>query len=366
MIARYIDHFKKFDWILFIVVFLLISFGLAAIYSVNLSLEGNNFLNFKKQLIFAGIGLALLFIFSFVDYRIFRSYSHIFYAVGIIALLGVILLGVKIRGTRGWYQLGGFTFQPVELVKLFSIIFMAKYFSTWARSLDKFRHIILSGLGVFVYFMLVAFQPDFGSAIILFLLWLGSVLVIGIKKSHLAVIGLILVLISTFSWFFLLAGYQQSRIMTFLNPAADPLGRGYNITQSTIAIGAGQLFGRGLGFGSQSQLKFLPESQTDFIFAVIAEELGFAGVALILVFFGLLLFRLFRVFSLVRNDFELFLVLGIMILFFSHILINVGMNLGIAPVTGISLPFLSYGGSFLITSLLMIGIVQNIIISSKA
>ena len=162
------------------------------------------------------------------------------------------------------------------------------------------------------------------------------------------------------AWFFLFQDYQRDRILTFIDPSLDPLGRGYNVHQSIIAVGAGRLFGRGLGFGSQSQLKFIPESQTDFIFAVIAEELGFVGVIFIISFFGLIFYRMYKIVKGARDDFGMFLVLLIMALIFVQVFINIGMGVGLLPVTGISLPFVSYGGSFLVTAMMLLGIVLNI------
>jgi len=206
----------------------------------------------------------------------------------------------------------------------------------------------------------ILLQPDFGSALILFALWFILLVLTGLKKKYLLLLLLIFVVTGVFSWEFVLKDYQQERILVFLNPVRDPFGGGYNVTQSVIAIGSGKFFGRGLGFGSQSQLKFIPEAQTDFIFAVIAEEFGLIGVLLILGFFGLVFHRLYRIASRSRDDFGLFLVLGVMVLLFLHLFVNFGMNLGIMPVMGISAPFLSYGGSFLISCLILIGIAESV------
>jgi rod shape determining protein RodA len=191
-------------------------------------------------------------------------------------------------------------------------------------------------------------------------LWFGMLFLIGVKKSHLLIILLIISLLLVGAWFFAFKDYQKARIISFLNPSSDPLGRGYNILQSKIAVGAGGLFGRGLGFGSQSQLKFIPESQTDFIFAVIAEELGFVGIFLVLGIFGIFFWRAIKIAKKVRDDFASFLILGISVLFLIQIFINVGMNIGLVPVAGIGLPFLSYGGSSLVVNLAMVGIIESI------
>lgn len=187
----------------------------------------------------------------------------------------------------------------------------------------------------------------------------------GASKKHLLTLGIALIISFIIAWLFLFQGYQKDRILTFFNPQADPYGTGYHVRQATTAVGAGGLLGRGLGFGSQSQLKFIPASQTDFIFAVIAEELGLFGVSLILFFWGLIFWRLTRAIYFMRDNFSVFFILGVTAVFFSHIMINIGMNIGIVPVTGISLPFVSYGGSFLVISLILIGIVESMIIRSR-
>jgi rod shape determining protein RodA len=206
-------------------------------------------------------------------------------------------------------------------------------------------------------------QPDTGSAAVLLGLWFILLMVTGVRWRYLGVIMLTAIVLVSILWFGMFADYQKARIMTFLNPAIDPLGSGYNVTQAKIAVGSGGVFGRGLGFGSQSQLKFIPESQTDFIFAVIAEELGLLGVALVLGLWVLIFYRLARAAKRARDDFGQFVLLGILIIFFIHIFVNIGMNIGLLPVTGISLPFLSYGGSFVLVSMFFIGVAESVIAS---
>lgn len=208
-------------------------------------------------------------------------------------------------------------------------------------------------------------QPDFGSAMIIFLLWFTLLIIVGTRKSFIFLMVISLILSFTFAWFFMFKDYQKHRILTFVNPANDPLGRGYNLTQSKIAAGSGKLFGKGLGFGSQTQLKFLPESQTDFIFAVICEELGFVGAIIVLSLLFVVLYRILRIAYEAKDDFSLVICLGIFIIIFLHSIINIGMNIGLAPVMGISLPFVSYGGSFLVVCLFMIGLVQSVYIKTK-
>ncbi len=336
--------------------------GLILLYSVALGSQSEqNMLNFNKQIAFFILGVFLVFFIAlFFDYRVLIKYNAFLYAIGVILLLAVLFLGRTVRGTTGWFQVLGISFQPVELVKIFLIIYLSKFFSDKAKYIGQLKYLILSSLGVILLVGLIVLQPDFGSALILFTLWFVLILLTGIKKSHLFFLVTLLLISSLILWFFIFQGYQKERIQVFLNPSLDPLGSGYNITQAIIAIGSGQIFGKGLAFGSQSQLKFLPESQTDFIFAVLAEELGLAGIVLLLILFGFLFYRLIFIAKEVRDNFALYLIISIAVLFFTQLIINIGGNLGLMPITGITLPFLSYGGSSLLVNMILIGLVESI------
>jgi rod shape determining protein RodA len=294
---------------------------------------------------------------SYVDYRLWRTVGWIGYGLSLLLLVLVLTpLGSVVNGARGWFDFGFMSFQPVELTKIFVIIVMADVCSRYSRTIHKIRQLAFMGGIVAVPILLVGLQPDFGSAMVLFFIWLVAFLLIVKNKWHIAlVVGMIL---ATFciAWFGILQGYQKDRVYSFLDPSRDPLGRGYNVRQSIIAVGAGKLFGRGLGFGSQSQLKFIPESQTDFIFSVIAEEIGFIGVAMVLLLFAFLFFRFYKIAINAPDDFGMFIAILTAAMLFFHVLINIGMCIGLLPVTGISLPLISYGGSFLMTILTMIGI----------
>jgi len=365
MQSRFVEYLKNFDWILFSATILLVCFGLAEIYSIALSNESLGMINFKKQAIFIGLGILLIFAISFVDFLNFRSFANYFYIAGVILLLAVLFLGKTVKGTTGWFEFGSFSMQPVEFIKIILIIFLARYYSGVSIKLNPLKHLFFSGLGVLVFVALVLMQPDFGSALLLFFLWSGMIAVSGFKKRYLLGIVMILLVVFASGWFLFFKDYQKQRLITFVNPSADPLVQGYNVNQAMIAVGSGGLVGRGIGFGSQSQLKFLPESQNDFIFAVISEELGFLGVSLVISFFGIIFFRLIKAAKTIKNDFGVYFLLGACTLLFIEMFINIGMNIGIMPVVGISLPFLSYGGSAIIASMLIIGICENIIIRSK-
>ncbi|OGF22598.1 rod shape-determining protein RodA [Candidatus Falkowbacteria bacterium RBG_13_39_14] len=365
MFKKLFSYLKKFDWITLIIVIFFISLGLMSIYGISLGSGETNLLSFRKQIIFAVCGIILVFIISSFDYKALKTYAVWVYGASTALLLGVLALGKIVRGTKGWFELYGLRFQPVELAKIFLIIILAKYFSGKIYETKKFSHIAVSGVIALLSILPTMLQPDLGSAAILFFIWLGMLLLFGAKKRYLIAIFAILISAAAFS-FAALKNYQKDRIYTFLDPSRDPLGKGYNITQSLIAIGSGRLKGKGLGSGTQTQLKFLPETKTDFIFSVIAEEMGFGIIILIFIGWIILLYRLLRLAKLSSNSFAAFLTLGISIFLFVHFFVNVGVSTGILPVTGIPLPFMSYGGSFLITCLISIGIIESIALRTKS
>ncbi len=365
MIARLKLYLRNFDWLILISVILLIAFSLVEIYSVALGQESFNSQNFKKQLIFSGIGLGLLFFFTFTDSYLLKSASRYIYFLAIFLLIAVLVFGSVNRGTKGWFEIFGLSLQPVEFVKIALILFLANYFSNLATKVKTFRHFFISAFSVFVLVLLVLFQPDFGSSLILIAIWLVMLIAAGFPKKYLLIIGASGILIFTISWFFLFKPYQKDRIMTFVNPSANSLESSWNVSQAIIAVGSGGVIGKGVGFGSQSQLKFLPEAQNDFIFAVISEELGLLGVLLILGFYGLFFSRCFLSLKNIPNDFGIYFIIGSVGLIFIQMFINIGMNIGIMPVVGLPLPFVSYGGSSLLSLMIIVGIIENIIIKSK-
>ncbi len=365
MLTRLKIHFKNFDWLILISVILLLAFGLVEIYSVALGQEKFSLLNFQKQLLFSGVGLMLLFIFSFIDAHFLKSSKRYIYIFGIILLISVLVFGSVNRGTKGWFDLLGFGIQPVEFVKIILILFLAGFLSDLATKVKTFKHFFLSGLSALFLIGLVLLQPDFGSALMLGAIWLIMLIAAGFPKKYLIIIGASVAIVLMLAWLFFFKTYQRERIMTFINPAASSLESGWNISQAMIAVGSGGLVGKGVGFGSQSQLKFLPEAQNDFIFAVIAEELGLLGVLLILGFYGLFFYRCLSALKKVTNDFGIYFIIGAVGLIFIQMFINIGMNIGIMPVVGLPLPFVSYGGSSLLSLLILVGIIENIIIKSK-
>lgn len=357
MISLYKFSSRSFDWVLLLVVVLLVAMGFAAIYSVDLS-RGQQLLFFKRQLISASIGFTVLGVISMAQHTLFRSYAKLIYFFSLLLLFLVRFIGVKINGVRGWFRFGGLSFQPVELAKIGLILMLAYIVYRFGRRFE--RPLFLIGTGI-VTLLVMALAADLGSAMIIGCIWLGIMFLVGARRRSLALLAVAGIFFAVVAWFFLLQGYQKDRILNFIEPNRDPLGSGYNSIQAIIAVGSGQFWGRGLGFGSQSQLRFLPEAQTDFIFTVIAEELGLAGVLGMLILFGVLLFRLMVIVKLSQDDFVSVTVSGIIILFFTQMMVNVGANIGLLPITGVTLPFISYGGSSLIVNLFLVGVAESMV-----
>lgn len=338
---------------------LLVAISLITLYSVSFGSAAPDFSNFKKQLVSAVIGFALMAVFSVYDYRALNMHSTKLYFLMLAILLLVISFGTTVRGTTGWIGFGTFRIQPVEIAKVVMIIFLASFLSRKKTQLSIVVRIIASVVLVLVPVFLILKQPDFGSAMIIVGTWAIMLSVSGINAKNLLALALIGLAVAGSSWFFL-KPYQKERIANFIDPYSDPRGSGYNVIQSMVAVGSGGIFGKGLGHGSQSQLNFLPERHTDFIFAVIAEEMGLFGAGLVFVLFGTLIYRMKEIARLANDNFGYLIVIGIIAMVFLQMLVNIGMNIGIAPVAGVPLPLLSYGGSSLVMTLLSIGIVQSV------
>lgn len=354
-------HFKQFDWILILSALLLVGVGFLSLYSS--SFGKKDFLNFQKQIIFFIIAIFLMILFSFLDWRNFREDPYlilILYFLSCLSLVGLLLFAPKIRGIKSWYKLGPISIDPIEFTKIILIILLAKYFSMRHVEMYRIEHILLSGFYIFVPTALIFLQPDMGSVLILIILWAGILIVSGIKIRHFLILLFFFFLIFILSWNTLLKDYQKERILSFFLPQFEPLGIGWSQAQARIAIGSGRVFGQGFGKGSQTQLGFLTEPQTDFIFAAIAEEFGLMGVVILLFLFLILIWRVIKIAILAKSNFPRLFASGFSILLICQIFIHIGMNLGILPIIGISLPLLSYGGSSLITTLIGLGILQSI------
>ncbi len=355
-----LKKFLNFDFIYFAGVLLLLAVGLIALYSISPDSS-----NFWRQFLFVGIGVGLFIILGIVDYSIFRTYSTPLYFFSVAILVVVLVFGKEVRGTVGWLDLGFITIQPVELVKICIIIFLAHFIEDKRIALGELTTIIASFILVSIIGFLILQQPDIGSALVVYGIWFGMIFISGIKKRYLATFIICGIFFSLAAWPFLPIE-QKTRITGFFNQEEDLQGSGYNVHQSIIAIGNGGFSGQGIGYGSQSQLNFLPEKHTDFIFATIVEATGFIGAIFVLGLFILIFIRFRSIIHSSRDSFGYFLVSGVMIMFFIHILVNVGMNMGVMPVTGIPLPFISYGGSSLISVLIATGIVMNVYVRKES
>lgn len=349
-----------FDWVLLAATLLLVLFGIAAIYSLTINTDTPDFAKFARQLIALSIGLLLLVLVSAIDPRFLRGYAGLFFLGALILLSLVLIFGTTVRGTRGWFVVAGVSFQPVELVKISLVLLLARLFAHEFGRPGSFSVLVRSAVVTGVTLGLVFLQPDVGSGLVLLSVWIGFLVLVHRQPRHLLFLGGGLILATLFAWFVLFGPVQHDRILSFLNPNSDPLNRGYQASQSVIAVGSGHIFGRGLGLGPQSQLNFLPDPETDFIFAVIAEELGFVGSLLILGLFAFFFWRLLSLLKRVRDPYSLMVILGFLILFSVQSAVNIGMNIGLLPITGIPLPLVSYGGSSLIASLLAVGILEGI------
>ena len=315
-----------------------------------------------RQLIWIGIGTVAYFACAMTDMRFIRRTPVIIAGyLGTIGLLCLVLvIGTTTMGAKSWFNFGFIAFQPSDVAKLIVIALLAKYFSRRHMEIAYIHHIIVSGIYIASIVLLVLVQPDLGTAVILSSVWFGMVLVSGISKKHLAIVFMLGAVAASGLWFFGLHDYQRTRLLAFVNPAHDIHGSGYNAYQATVATGSGQMWGKGIGYGTQSKLRFLPEYQTDFIFAAFAEEWGFVGVVILLGLYALLLFQLLRISRLAATNFDALFALGVAILITAHLAIHAGINLGLLPVTGTTIPFMSSGGSHVLMEFVALGIVASL------
>lgn len=347
---------RGFDWILVAAILPIALGGLATM----TSFEGNSAL-FVRQLIWLLVGMGIMFVIAKIDVRFLRDsrYITLFYGITLSLLVLVLLIGKTVKGSTSWFDFGGVSFQPTDLVKLLVIAILAKYFSRRHVEIARIKHLVISALYAALPIALIMLQPDFGSAMVIAGLWLGMALVAGISKRHILIVLGATAVAFAIAWIFLFKPYQKARIETFINPTADIRGSGYNAYQSVIAVGSGGVLGKGLGYGTQSRLNYLPEYETDFIFAAFAEEWGFIGGLIIVASFCVLLWRLVLHAMRGASNFETLFCVGFALMIFGHVIVNIGMNIGIMPVTGIPLPFMSYGGSHLLGEFIGLGIVMS-------
>src|SRR3989344_1063347 len=348
--------FSHIDWFLFASALAISLLGLVTMRSFSVE---NSF--FDKQMIWICISIACFFAASIPEYHFLRRTPVItsLFIITTVSLALIFLFGAFVKGAQNRFNLGFLSVQPSDPAKLLLVLMLAKYFARRHVEIAAVKHILVSGAYALALFILIFFQPDFGSAIIIGSIWLGMVLAAGISWKHLAALFIAAIVVKTGLWQYGLQPYQKQRILTFIHPLTDIQGTGYNAYQSTIAVGSGEWLGKGIGYGTQSKLRFLPEYQTDFIFAAFAEEWGFVGVLLLFSLYGVLFWRLLAAAARGASNFETLFALGVLCYFGAHFLLHTGINVGILPVTGTTIPFMSYGGSHLLAEFLSLGILSG-------
>lgn len=369
--TRMLKRLYSIDIGLYIIPIIISALSVALIYSLVFSSEDAGLA--LKQGLFAILGLISALIFTLVDYRSLRSIWWVFYLTSIILLAIVDFVGKTAGGAMRWIDLGFFQLQPSEVAKLAVIISLAFFFSTRIGRLTV-KDYVWSFLLVLIPFILIMKEPDLGTGLVVMFTYLALLVASKPTKKQVATLLVSLIvatLVFTLSVYKigpfegLLKDYQRKRVYNFIDPGRDPLGEGYNVRQAQISIGSGGLLGKGLGRGSQSQLKFLPKPHTDFIFAGVGEALGFAGAGILIIIYGYFITKLYNIARLARDSFGALLAVGIAGMMFFQSAVNIGMNLGLAPVTGIPLPFLSNGGTAMIICFALIGIAQSIYVRHK-
>lgn len=346
-----------FDWTV-----LLPALALSLIGILTMSTFGQGASLAPRQMLWLAIALGVYFALSLIDMRFIRrtTFVLLLYGFSLVILALLLVIAHPVMGARAWFSIGPISFQPADLAKLAIIVLLSKYLSRRYVEIGDIRHIVVSAAYTFGLALLILVEPDMGNTIIFMTLWLGMMLVSGISKKHLALLGIVAVAAASILWFGGLKPYQRARIVSFVNPAGDIHGAGYNAYQAKIAVGSGEIFGKGIGYGTQSKLRFLPEYQTDFIFAAYAEEWGFVGVVLLLALYALLFMRLAQIARESATNFDAFFTLGVLLLFAAHTVIHVGISLGLLPVTGTTIPFMSSGGSHLVLEFAALGIVTSL------
>ena len=349
--------FAHVDWFLFAAALAISLLGLATMRSFGAE---NSF--FNRQIIWICVAVGAFFVASLGDYSFLRRTPIIvgLYVFIMTLLLLIFSFGAIVKGGQNRFSLGAFAVQPADPAKLILVMVLAKYFGRRHVEIKHYRHIIVSGLYAFLLFGLILLQPDFGSAIAIAGIWFGMVMLSGISWKHVAILLLAGAIGFAGLWSYGLKPYQKARVLTFLHPLADIRGSGYNAYQSTVAVGSGQMLGKGIGYGTQSKLQFLPEFQTDFIFAAYAEEWGFVGVLILFGLFGVVIVRIIMISMHGADNFDRLLAAGVAIYFLSQFIVHVGMDMGLLPITGTTLPMMSYGGSHLVTEYLSLGILMGL------
>ncbi|MFA5997731.1 MAG: rod shape-determining protein RodA [Candidatus Paceibacterota bacterium] len=356
LIQEVFSRKTSMDWVLLFTTLTVAFFGLI---TMNAFMGENAF--FEKQLISLAVAVGAFFVATRVDTDMLKRTNVLVTLFIIMSALLIILFGLGhvAKGAQSWFKFGTFAFQPADAMKLLLILILAKYFSRRHVEIAHFKHIMVSGIYAFIPFVLVLLQPDFGSAMIIFFIWFGMILVSGVSKKHLAIVFFAGVVVFAGLWMEKFEPYQKARVMTFLNPMSDIRGTGYNVYQSTIAVGSGQVTGKGVGYGTQSRLRYLPEYRTDFIFSAFAEEWGFIGVIILFGLFALIIWRILAIALVGATNFEMLYGAGVAVFIIAHFFVNIGMTIGLLPATGVTVPFMSFGGSHLLVEFTALGLLVS-------
>ncbi len=359
-VGLYDEEFKKFNWNLLLIQVVLFGIGLWNLMSAT-AVEDKSQGLYRTQLLWFGVGTCLTALILLVHYSFFSRIAYVIYFMNLLLLAAVLVVGKESLGAKRWIGVGGLRMQPSEFMKLSMVLCLAKYFEN-DRTVGGLgvKELIPAGLLVAIPSALIMLQPDLGTAMIILLVFGSMMMFLKIKPQVLIAIAICGAIALPTAYKVALKPYQRQRIVTFLDPMTDPKGAGYNSIQSMIAVGSGKLFGKGYKKGTQSQLNFLPEHHTDFIFSVFSEEHGFVGCAVLLAMYMAFMISGLAVAYQSHDKFGLLLAFGIMSIFFWHTFVNMGMVMGILPIVGVPLPFLSYGGSSLLTSMLGVAILTNI------
>lgn len=352
--------FKNMQWSILICTILLICIGLTALYSATI---GSELEELKKQIMWLVISIPITIAIIAIDYEIISKVAPFFY-VAVLLLLILVLFTTPINGATSWFEIGPFSLQPAEFAKIFVIILLAKVIvkiqSKGKAEISKPSKILLVMLVVVIPVLLIIKQPDYGTALAFLVATVFMLFTAGINKKYIITAIISVIIVAPLLYFFVLPSHAKTRIDVFLNPNLDPRGAGYNVIQSKLAIGAGQVFGMGLTKGNQTQLGFLYPKTTDFIFSVIGEEMGFIIAGAIIILYVILITKAIGVAKTARDDLGSYIAIGIVGIFLFHMIENIGMTMGLLPITGVPLPFVSYGGSSLLTNMISMGLLLNI------
>jgi rod shape determining protein RodA len=353
---------RNFDFVLLGTTILLIALGVAVIYSATRGTSDLADLPYR-QIIYAVVGLGIMFAVAAIDYRFLESFQKPLYVVTAALPAIVFIIGETTHGAQRWISSRG-SVQPSELTKVLVIVVLAKYLADHQEDMGRLHYVFLALIYVIPPMILIYLQPDLSTAVVLAVIWLVMVLMAGMRLLHLSVLGIVGVVATPLVWV-TMKDYMRQRLITFILPTHDPLGSAYNINQARIAIGSGGWLGRGFAHGSQSQLHFLRVRHTDFTFSVLGEELGFVGAVLLIILLVIVLWRITRAAGMARDTFGYLIACGVAATLSFQVMANIAMNLGLLPTTGIPLPFISYGGSSLITFLIAEGLVQSVVMRYK-